>query len=84
MLLRAVVPKGSALAGLAPGHLHHLMTENGERPPRCQRRALEDDHHEIVELIRLARRGKPEGRRPSHIQAADSRPSMSPRIGRKR
>ena len=21
--------------------------ENGERPPRCQRRALEDDRHEI-------------------------------------
>jgi hypothetical protein len=65
-------------------HLHAAPADYGERPPRCQRRALEDDHHEIDELIHLARRGKPEGRRPSLIQAADSRPSMSPRIGRKR
>jgi len=55
--------------------------ENGERPQDANGAHWEDGHHEIDELIHLARRGKPEGRRPSLIQAADSRPSMSPRIG---
>ncbi|NTZ93907.1 hypothetical protein FCH79_01025 [Pseudomonas koreensis] len=42
MLFRAVVPKGSALAGFAPGHLHPPSPTNPECTPlRAQRQPAE-------------------------------------------
>ena len=42
--------QGAAGCGRIPGLYRPPACnkpENGERPPRCQRRTLEDDHHEI-------------------------------------